>query len=100
MQNRAAVLPPVAQEVWGNWSIIYYRKSTSSKLWLPHLPLQQALHFCAYNVAVYFRGNSYTEIICIHNHRTVLRKGKPVMIILKIKIIWVQLKQQAIKKKY
>lgn len=83
MQNRAAVLPPAVQEVWRNWSIIYYQKSTPSKLWLTHLPLQQALHFCAYNIAVYFRGNDYTVIIPIHNHCTVIRKGKPVMIILK-----------------
>lgn len=83
MQNGAAVFPPVAQEVWRNWFITYHWKSTSSKLWLLHLPLQQALYFCAYNIAIYFRGNNSNVIICIHNQFTVTRKGKPEMIILK-----------------
>lgn len=84
MQNGAAVLPPVAQEVWSNWFIICscYQKSPSLKLWLPHL-LQQALYFCAHNIAVYFCGNDYNVIICIHNNFTVTRKGKTVMIFLK-----------------
>lgn len=85
MQNGAAVLPPVAQEVWSNWFIISYQKSTSLKLWLPHLLLQQALYFCVYNIAVYFRGNNYNVIICIHNNFTVTRKGKTVAIFLKKK---------------
>jgi len=83
MQNRAAVLPPIVQEVWRNWFIIYYQKSTSLKLWLLHLPLQQALYFCAYNIAVYFNGNNYNVIICIHNHFTVIREGKLVTVISK-----------------
>lgn len=94
-QNGAAVLPPVVQEVWSNCFIICYQKSTSLELWLPHLLLQQALYFCAYNIAVYFRGNDYNVIICICNNFTATRKGKTVMIFWK-KVIWVQLKLQKI----